>query len=546
MPHRPKSQPWMRRFAAYLRPHKLRIAVGIFSMVMVGFFGAFNFILLKPALEVILGAEQPESSVTVVRQLDDGTTETLTVDNVVAVVDQQAPQESAKEEALLKVGFLRKARDKWNQLVSPVVERAKAWNDRLQAKGRQNPTQALMVIAGLIVVMALFHAFFDFMAQYHMAYSLLDLMRRLKDDIFKKVISQDFLYFVRQSTGYLESRINSDVAMIRQMIDALLTDAIQMPLRLVFLFIVLLLLNFQLTLIAVVVLPVAAVPLVIFARAIRKITRRAKRKADQLSATMEEALRNFKVIKCFMSEDYETERFVRRNLRLFEYNLKRRIARFGASPIMEVLGAIGGSAVLILGGSLILRQRMEFSTLMVYLAALTQFYTPLRRISKLNSVLQSGRVSAERILEMLDLKTDLTQAPDPRPLEKVRQGIAFRDVTFIYDDQPVLRDLNFEVPVGRTIAIVGRSGSGKTTLASLIMRLFDSTSGSVEIDGHKYRLKGSLDAGRCRGCAFNEPPIGVPVDGFCLAAGMPEPDSTFLMTLCGNAGIDRIWERYDD
>lgn len=522
MRRRPEKKPWVRRIVRYLKPHRVRIGFAILAMVGVGFFGSFNFLLLKPALEVILGGRPPKRDITVtlmtaegttetlaltsirkveeakpearditfVQESDDGTTKVLRLSGVLDYGQTEEPK-SAKDQALSKIAPVRWARKQWDKAFAPIGDRIKEWDQNFKAYSMRNPTGALMLLAILLVAMSAVHAVCDFLAQYHMGYALYDLVRRLRDDLFRCVLSQNYLFFIRQSTGYLESRINSDVSAIRQTTDVLLTDAIQAPLRILFLFIVLLILNFQLTLIVVVMLPVAAVPLVLFARAIRKITRRSQRQADELSSTLEEALRNFKVIKCFQSEEHEAQRFVKRNLKLFHYILKRRIARYGAAPIMEILGATGGAAALLIGGSLILAGRLEFPTLMVYLAATTQFYSPLRKISRLNSTIQAGRVSAERIIEMLDLKSDLPEVPDPQPLPKIKQGIAFRDVTFIYDDEPVLRDLDFEVPVGKTVAIVGRSGAGKTTLAGLLMRLFDPQSGAIEIDGvdmREYKL----------------------------------------------------------
>ncbi|NWG76432.1 MAG: ABC transporter ATP-binding protein, partial [Rubrivivax sp.] len=398
--------------------------------------------------------------------------------------------EKGADEAIARVGFIGPLKAKGDRLVNPLKRRVQNWDASLRAYGQGGPARkmkALWIIAGLLVLMAALHGACDYLSQYQMTYTMLDMMRALKDDLFRTVLGQDYLYFVRQSTGYLESRIQSDVGAIRTMIDVLLTDAVQAPLKIFFLLLVLFILNFQLTLVAIIILPLAIVPLIYFAKALRRITRRSKREADLLSSAMEETLRNFKVVKCYQSEAYETEKFQGYNLRLFKYFLQRRIARFGASPIMEVLGAIGGSAVLLIGGALILKQRMEFSSLMVYLLTLTQFYTPLKKLSRINSVLQQGNISAERIWEMMDMKAELASKPDALPLAHIARGIAFRDVTFIYDDQPVLRDLSFEVPVGRTVAIVGPSGAGKTTLACLLLRLFDPQSGRIEIDGRDLR-----------------------------------------------------------
>jgi len=503
----------------YLGDHKVRLVIGLISMIMVGFFGSFNFFLIQPALELILSRGQPQNTISETRVADDGTTQTFVLNDDgippdqkagdklysgygptiggkrdIIVVDQAKsatlPSTKIHSRDLLDVGPIQSLKARWDHLIAPFKGRFKKYDQQLKAyavKSPKNRMNALWIIAALLVGMAAFHGFFDYLSNYEMTYTMLDATRRMKDELFHRVLSQDYLFFLRQTTGYLESRVQSDISTIRNLADVLLTDAIQAPLRLFFLFLVLMILNFQLTVVSSIILLFAIVPLVYFAQALRKVTRRQKRQADQLTSAMEESFRNFQVIKCFQSEEVETARFSKSNMKLFHYFLARRVARFGASPLMELLGAIGASAVVLIGGQLILTERMEFSSLMVYLLVLTQFYTPLKKISRINSVIQTGKVSAERIVEMLRIEPEMRDKADALPIERICQGIAFRDVTFIYDDQPVLCDVSFEIPVGGTVAIVGHSGAGKTTLACLLLRLFDPQAGRVEVDGRDLR-----------------------------------------------------------
>jgi subfamily B ATP-binding cassette protein MsbA len=503
----------------YLGAHKIRLVIAFISMIMVGFFGSFNFLLLKPALEVILGSEQAQNTLTVTRLADDGTTQAVALNDNGTEPDKSAgdkiytgygPLVGGRREIVevnvgravastkqphtrqvLERGFVRSLKQKWDGLIAPASDRVKQWDQRLKDYARQHRFGALWILSILLVGMAACHGLFDYIANYEMTYAMLDMMRRLRDDLFRRVLSQDYLFFVRKTTGYLESRISSDIVTLRNTVDILLTDAIQAPLRVSFLLLVLFILNFPLTLISALVLPLAAIPMVYFAHALRRVTRRSKRQADQLSSAMEESLRNYQAIKCFQSEEIEGQRFARHNMKLFEYYMKRRVARFGAPPLMEVLGAMGGSAVLVFGGSLILGGEMEFSALMVYLLTLTQFYTPLKKLSRINTVIQTGKISADRIVEMFRIEPEMRDSPGAVPLDRIREGIAFHNVTFVYEDRPVLRDLTFSIPIGRTVAIVGQSGAGKTTLAGLLLRLFDPQSGCIEIDGRdvrEYRL----------------------------------------------------------
>lgn len=580
------EKPGLRLFTRYLVPHKGRLVLALVAMVFVGFFGSFNFLLIKPALEVILSSDQPRNAIALTRLGDDGTTVALTLNDEGFAPDERAGDKvytgygpsagpggdereivsvnlapAAKPKRprtgdLLQIGFLRSLKAKWSGLIAPVAERVRQWDRKLKEYARTSDEKkmaALAIIAALLIGMATLRGLFDFLAQYEMTYALLDLVRRLKDDLFRHVLSQDYLFFVRQSTGYLESRIQSDVHAIRTTANVLLTDAFQAPLRLFFLFLVLLILNFQLTLVAVVVLPLAALPLVYFARLLRRITRRLQRQVDQLASVTEESLRNFQIIKSFRSEAFEVEKFTKRNLKLFQYFLKRRIARFAASPLMEVLGAVGGSGVLLFGGYLILRGQMQFSSLMVYLLTLTQFYTPLRKISRINAVIQTGKVSAERIREIFGLTSELRDVPDAVALEHIREGITFRNVTFVYDDRPVLRDVSFHVPAGRTVAIVGQSGAGKTTLVCLLLRLFDPQSGRIEIEGRDLRHYRLSDVRRRFAIVTQETVLFNDTVARNIAYGAKEPDMErveqasrlanahdFVMQLDGGRSYDTV------
>ncbi|MCX8038603.1 MAG: ABC transporter ATP-binding protein/permease [Candidatus Sumerlaeia bacterium] len=520
-PSEPQKKLGYGYFVRYLGAHKLRLAVAFVSMVFVGFFGSFNFLLLKPALEVILGDNRtPHRTLNVARVADDGTSVTVTLNDdgidpdrvagdglysgygpliggqrewiVVNAAPHRDSVSEAKKRGLMEVGFLQRMKERWDRLVAPIGARVRQWDQRLKDYGRENRMNALWILASLMVGMAVLHGLFDYLANYQMTYTLLDVTRRLKDELFRRVLSQDYLFFVRQTTGYLESRVVSDVSTIRNTADVLLTDAIQMPIRLVFVLLVLIILNLQLTVVCLLLMPFAILPLLYFAYLIRRVTRRQKRQADMLSSSMEESFRNFQAIKCFQSEEIEATRFSKSNMKLFEYFMKRRVARFGASPLMEVVGAVTGAVVMLIGGHLILTGRMEFSTLMVYLITTSQFYTPLRKLSRINNTIQTGRVSADRILEMLQIEPQMTESPNALPLDRIRHSIAFRNVSFSYEDQLVLNDVSFEVPVGKTVAIVGPSGAGKTTLACLLMRLFDPKEGRVEYDGRdarEYRIQ---------------------------------------------------------
>jgi subfamily B ATP-binding cassette protein MsbA len=273
-------------------------------------------------------------------------------------------------------------------------------------------------------------------------------------------------------------------------------NALLESIRLVFIFSALLFMSPRLTGIVFLGIVPAALLLAYFAKRIKQVTRRQKKRQDVLSGVMNESLGNVRLVKALSTETYECDKFDEHNDKLFFYEMERRIAKFAASPIMEFFASIGLGAILILAGYMVIRDgEMDPSGFMVYLAFLASFYAPLRHIAKANVSWQQGTVSAQRIQEVLALQPSVTD-PDPSQpaseIAKVQQGLAFENVTFRYKDKIILDSVSLSIGYGKTTAIVGRSGSGKSTVANLMLRLYDPDEGSVHLDGvdlRSFRLK---------------------------------------------------------
>ena len=452
------------RLVGYVRPYRWGLVVAFVGLVVGSLLGFFNLLLLKPAVELLGGETQQR---------------------------QVVARKIAGSEGPRRAGGIKPVERTWERLIAPIKSPLAEANESFRRYGLSNPRSALWLIALALLGLAGVKGLIECSCQYVLARACFGMVADLREELFRKIIAQDYLFFVRQSTGYLESRIQSDVAAIRRGGETLLRSGFQAPFQFLFLAILLLGLNFRLTLIALVVVLVAVGPLLYLARVVRRVTREAKRQADRLAAGLEESLRNFAVVKFFQSEPLEIEKFADRNRQLLRYFLKNRLAQFSSAPLTQFAAAAGRSAVLIVGGYLVFAGQMEFSTLVVYLVALTRFYGPARSLSRAATLWPVLNVSAERMVEILNLQPAVGEARDALPLERVREAVEFQNVSFAYSDQEALNDVSFRVPVGRVVALVGPSGAGKTTLVCLLARLFDPTRGSIEIDGtdlRRYRL----------------------------------------------------------
>lgn len=453
------------KLARYARPYRRLLVMAAIGLALGSFLGFLNLLLLKPAVEVLAGESTPQKTL-------------------------RAPPTEPESGAPGR-GALRPVEGMWEAIISPVKSQFVLANDWFRRFAQRDRYGALWLIALGLLGLAALRSLIECSCQYLLARSCYGMVADLREDLFRKVIAQDYLFFVRRTTGYLESRIQSDAAAIRLAVENLLRSGFQAPFQLVFLGLLLLGLNFRLTLIAVGVALLAAIPLYYLARAVKRVTRAAKRAADRLASGLEESLRNFSIVKFFQSEHFETEKFERQNRLLFRHYLKNRLAQFSSAPVTQFTAAAGRSAVLIVGGYMIFREQMEFSTLVVYLVALTRFFGPTRALSRAATRWPALNVAAERMTEILQLQPAVLETKDAKPLEQVRESIEFRNVSFSYENQEALDNVSFSIPTGRVVALVGPSGAGKTTIACLLARLFDPTDGTIAIDGgdiRQYRL----------------------------------------------------------
>ncbi|MCX7011917.1 MAG: ABC transporter ATP-binding protein, partial [Candidatus Sumerlaeota bacterium] len=521
---------YVRPFVKYLRPHKWRLAAAFVAMLAVGVFGSFSLLLLIQPVSILFGAGRAKEAEQAVektleknrkvfeRAVEERGAEGAENDPLYGALEELSGALSQREEVRKKgvvekgapsqlvqsLPLVQRARDWWDREVAPL----KAWYDRnkkaAEAWLQGNPLLALWLFAGLLIGFTMVQAAAEYLSKYLLSYALYDAVIKIKQDIFSHIMHLDYAFFIKRTTGFLESRVSSDVTQIKDIFDALISDGVQQPILLVCTVAVLYIISPQLTIIALVGVAIGFWPLAHFAKQIRSVTRKSRRKVDELSSSIEESLRNFRVVKIFGAEEHEIGKFRALNKRLFKMFMSRRVARFASSPIMEIIGAAAGGVVLVIGGYLVLGTKtqapiLDSSKFLVYLLALTRFYSPMKKLSRVNLSWQEAAVSAARIREMFDTKPVVVEAPNAQPIDCVKKAIEFKHVAFSYGEKPVLEDINLRIEVGKVVALVGRSGAGKSTLANMLPRLFDPTAGAIEVDGVDMRRLKLADVRRLFG-----------------------------------------------
>ncbi len=313
---------------------------------------------------------------------------------------------------------------------------------------------------------------------------ILDLRVRLYAYLQRLSLS----FFERTSTGELMSRVTDDVNALEQFVThgSALT-AVDL-LRLVGSAIVLLLLDWRLALLVLLPVPVLAVALRYFNTRVRPIYRRVRDRLGDINARLQDNLSGIQVIQAFGQEERELERFAVESENYYQARVQS--IRYWSTffPAMAFVASLGTVAVLGAGALMVVRGELSLGTMVAFLSYITSFYEPINRLTEIDNVFQQAIAAGTRIFELLDVTSEIKDAPDALELPRVRGEVVFRDVCFRYGTgDEVLRDVAFQMSSGEVVALVGPSGAGKTSIANLLCRFYDPNQGQVTLDGHDLR-----------------------------------------------------------
>jgi len=317
---------------------------------------------------------------------------------------------------------------------------------------------------------------------YLLSYVGQDVIRRMRNRLYSHIQDLPLVFFQREKTGDLMSRITNDVAIISAMFTSAVTGSIRDGFTVVGLIAVTFFLIPKLAVYTFVVFPIAFFPLLYFGRKIRRVRRGVQESWADLNAFLHETITGTKIVKAFSMEDHEKNRFAQKSHKIFRLEMKENRVREMSSPLMELLGGFGIGFIIWYGGRHVIAGTYTFGAFMSFLTAVGLMYQPLKKISRLNNAVQRGMAALDRIYEILERQSNIVEAASPADIPSGSHRIAFKNVDFKYDRNPVLENINFEVQAGEIIALVGMSGGGKTSLVNLIPRFYDPTEGLVLID----------------------------------------------------------------
>lgn len=313
----------------------------------------------------------------------------------------------------------------------------------------------------------------------------------LRNDLFAKVQSFSFKNIDTYSTGSLVTRLTNDVQQIQNVVMMSLRMMLRAPGMLIGALIMAFLMNGRLAVVILVVIPILIIVIAIILKAAFPRFTVMQKKLDRLNSGIQEALTNVRVIKSFVREDFEEEKFKEMNLDLKDNSLRAMKIVIVTMPVMMLAMNITTLAVVWYGGNIIIAGDMQVGDLTAFTTYIVQILMSLMMLSMV--FLQSSRAmaSVKRVNEVLDTEVDLTDDDAKYKELKITKGrVEFKDVSFSYSDdnqEMVLEHITFSAEPGETIGIIGATGSGKTTLMQMIPRLYDATSGTVLVDGVDVR-----------------------------------------------------------
>lgn len=445
----------------YFRPYVSLLCMTFLCMLMASVFNAGSLAFIKPVLEVILIPEKAEIAMSKVAESD---------------INSEHTQELPKKQRSIGKTALDK-------MLRPL-------NEFTLKHSRGNPFGMLCVVAAMLIVVFFFKALFTFLQDYFMRYISEGVIRTLREDVYRHILELPLSHFTGTGTGKLMSFLNYDIILCKNVVNVVFERAIFQPLQILALLAWAMLLNWQLTLASVLVIPVSGIVVSVVGKKLRRARYKSQQKLSDLNSILHETFSAIRIVRAFRMEDYEKSRFESKAREIFRIAVKMARVRSAAGPAVEWLGAFGVALILLLGGYIvIISKTMDGSDFMTYVLALGMMYTPLKRLVKANSEFQEGLAGAERVHSLLHEDIPIKNEPSLPELPPFESTICFDNASFNYhkDAEKALDGVSFSVDKGQTIALVGHSGAGKSTTMDLLMRFHDVTDGRITIDGKDIR-----------------------------------------------------------
>jgi len=345
--------------------------------------------------------------------------------------------------------------------------------------------QTLQIVCGVIVVSVVLSNLFRYASQRIMENLRVHTLLNLRRSVFNNVMDLHLGYFNNERKGDIISKVASDVQVVQFSVTATLQVIFKEPVQLLFYVVTLFLISAQLTFYSLLVIPVSAFIISRIVKRLKSQAIAAQQTYGNMISYLDEALSGIKIIKAFNASGFIKDRFNQENKQYSSISRSMAKRQQLASPVSETLGVLMIACIVLYGGYLILNRQsgsLDGPSFITYIAIFSQVTRPAKAISDSFSNIHSGIAAGERVLALIDEKPLIKDAPNAVTIDDFHEGIHFKNVSFAYDEKPILSGITLTIPKGKTVALVGPSGGGKSTTMDLIPRFIEPKSGEVFID----------------------------------------------------------------
>jgi subfamily B ATP-binding cassette protein MsbA len=452
----------LRRLYRYLAQYKGWALIAFASMVAFAITQTAMIGLLQPAVDIGLtppGAKQVER--------------------------EKPSREQATKETVTNF-LLRRDRPEGQRgpVINTVDRTSRGFHDWWDPAPRK--TKFHRVLIALLIIFVI-RAAASFFSEYAFQKVGLSTVRDLRNQLYERLIFQSHRFFSERSTGEMVSRIVSDADAIQAAVSTRMGDLFQESISLVGLLVLVFWTNPELALITLIVGPLLVAPVIHFGLRLRATTHRSQERMADMATLLEETIRGVRIVKAFTMERFEIARFREATKRHLRSNLKAQKIQALTSPVMELMSGVAILALFFYAQRRIAAGTLTMGQLLTFITALAAMYQPIKKLNKVNLSVNTALSAAERVFRMLDIPNEVEEKPNAAKVVSVGSGIRYENVSFQYENEPVLRDVNIDVAPGEIVALVGGSGAGKSTFVNLLPRFYDVSSGRITIDGKDVR-----------------------------------------------------------
>lgn len=343
-------------------------------------------------------------------------------------------------------------------------------------------------IAASIIAIFVVRGLFWYGQNYLMSYVGQSVIIDIRAAVFKKLQRLSVSFYDKNKTGTIMSYVTNDVNALQS---AMVENTIEMITEgfiLIGSVVAMIYLDWRLTLFTVCTFPVVLWFMEFFGKKIRKTGGRIQECTADITSVLQESVASARVIKSFVREDYEVDRFDVENRANFRANMKNAQLMATLTPVVELVAAIGVTMIIWYGGNNVINGTITAGSLVAFLTYAVNISNPIKRLTRVIGNIQKALAAAQRVFMIIDMPEEIAESRDAKQLPEVSGKVEFQNVSFAYDDKGnVIMDLSFSVKPGEVIAIVGPSGAGKSTIANLLPRFYDVNKGDIKIDGHSVR-----------------------------------------------------------